>query len=98
MVDTGALSSLVPRRLLRDLGVEPFDSMAVQFANGEIAQWDRGTVDAEMMGRRCPIIVFFGDDESRVLIGAHTLEAFSVDVDLMTGKLVSRPAPMMMLR
>jgi aspartyl protease family protein len=94
-VDTGAHYSLVPRAVLERLGVVPFDSMTVQFADGGSAVWEMGEVRAELLGRSRPIIVFFGADPNQVLIGAHTLEAFSYDVDVVEKKLVPKPALML---
>ena len=95
MVDTGALYSLFPRSILTALGARPSSRMGVQFANGEVEQWDLGSIEAEMFGKRLPIVVFFGDDD-RVLIGAQTLETFAVDVDFVKKVLVPKEyAPLM---
>ena len=95
MVDTGALYSVFPRSILLELGARPSSRMGVEFANGEFDHWDLGSVEAEMFGKRLPIIAFFGPDD-RVLIGAHTLETFAVDVDVVKKILVPKEfAPMM---
>ena len=94
-VDTGALYTLVPRAILDRLGVVPFDSMTVQFADGSSSVWEMGEVHAELLGKRRPIIVFFGAADNHVLIGAHTLAAFSDDVDVVEKKLVPKPALML---
>ena len=96
LVDPGALYSLIPGSVLSELGVKPFGSMNVQFANGDVQRWNRGLVEAEMLGQRVPILVFFGSDDERVLIGAHTLEAFAYDVDVIKGELVPKSAAPMM--
>jgi len=96
LVDTGALYSLIPASVLTELGVKPFGSMNVQFANGAVQRWNRGLVEAEMLGQRVPILVFFGEDDERVLIGAHTLEAFAYDVDVVKGELIPKSAAPMM--
>jgi hypothetical protein len=49
-----------------------------------------------MLGQRVPILVFFGEDDERVLIGAHTLEAFAYDVDVVKGELIPKSAAPMM--
>ena len=96
LVDTGALYSLIPASVLTELGVRPFGSMNVQFADGEVQRWNRGLVEAEMLGERVPILAFFGSDDERVLIGAHILEAFALDVDVVKGELVPKSAAPMM--
>jgi hypothetical protein len=95
MVDTGAFYSAFPRSLLLNLGVEPVTSMGAQFANGQVEEWDLGSVEAELFGKRLPIIVFFGPEDT-ILIGAHALETFAVDIDVVNEVLVpKRVAPMM---
>ena len=95
MVDTGALYSVFPGSILTELGARPSSRMGVQFANGRSEQWDLGSIEAEMFGKRLPIIVFFGPDE-RILIGAHTLETFAADVDVVRKVLVPKEfAPLM---
>ncbi len=96
MVDTGAHFTTVPASVLNRLGVHPFRRMGVQFASGEVEQWPVGQVEAEMLGTRMPIFVFFGPEDGIVLIGAHTLEAFPFAVDGVSMRLIPQDkVPMM---
>src|SRR2546428_8751220 len=81
MVDTGARFTTIPATLLERLGVKPFDSIPVRFANGEQAQWSLGQLEAELDGRRRPILCLFGASGAPPLLAAHTLEAFLLVVD-----------------
>ncbi len=95
MIDTGAHFTVVPAVVLRRLGVEPQRRIPVQFADGSRGEWDLGEVDVEMEGQKSPILVLFGEDESTVLVGAHTLEALLLDVDAVEKRLVPKRALLM---
>jgi predicted aspartyl protease len=95
MVDTGAHFSVVPASALRQLGVSPIGRIPVRFADGQTQEWEFGQVEAELLDMRRPILVFFGAEGGPVLIGAHTLEAFLLDVDLVTQRLVPKEALLM---
>ena len=60
LVDTSAMFTSVPAEVLRELGVKPFRTMPVRYANGESADVPMGEVEAEVDGQRMPILVLFG--------------------------------------
>jgi len=95
MVDTGAMFTVIPAPLLQRLGIRPFRSMPVRFANGETEEWALGELQAELDGQRMPILCLFGSPEAPALIGAHTLEAFLLTVDPVEQKLVPKEAYLM---
>ncbi len=95
MVDTGAHFTVIPTSVLARLGVQPTGEVPVQFANGELTQWSLGEAQAEIDGVRRPILVLFGSDDAPALIGAHTLEAFLLDIDVVEKKLVPKRALLM---
>ena len=95
LVDTGAVFTVIPAPILERLGVRPFDTIPVRFANGETEQWPIGQLEAELDGRRRPILCLFGSPDAPPLIGAHTLEAFLLTVDPMEHKLVPKEAYLM---
>ena len=95
MVDTGAHFTVIPSSVLHRLGVEPTGEIPVQFANGEVTQWSLGEAQAELPGVRRPILVLFGSEDAPALIGAHTLEAFLLDVDVVEKKLIPKKAFLM---
>ena len=88
MVDTGASYTIVPARLLRDLGVEPIDTIGLVMADGRSVEYDLGEARATINGRSIPTLVVFGDDEARALLGAYTLEGLRLAVDPAHGRLV----------
>lgn len=95
MVDTGAMFTVIPAGVLERLGVQPFDTIPVRFANGQIQRWPIGEVQAGLDGQRRPILCLFGSPDAPPLIGAHTLEAFLLTVDPVEQKLVPKEALLM---
>ena len=95
LVDTGAMFSSVPTPTLEELGVKPFRTMPVKFANGQIAQIPMGELEAEIEGQRMPILVLFGAEGVPPLLGAHALEAFLLMVDPVNKKLIRHEAFLM---
>lgn len=95
MVDTGAMFTVVPVPVLQRLGVQPFDTVPVRFADGREQRWPLGQLEAELDGRRRPILCLFGSSNARPLIGAHTLEAFLLTVDPIEKRLVPKEAYLM---
>jgi predicted aspartyl protease len=95
LVGTGAMFTVIPAPILERLGVRPFDTIPVRFASGQTERWPIGQLEAELDGRRRPIICLFGSPDAPPLIGAHTLEAFLVTVDPAEQKLVPKEAYLM---
>jgi predicted aspartyl protease len=95
LVDTGAMFSAIPASVLRSLGVQPFRTLPVHFANGATEEWEMGEVEAELEGERVPILVFFGSEDAPSLIGTHALEGFLRMVEPISKKLVRQDAFLM---
>jgi len=95
LVDTGAMFTTIPAPILERLGVRPFRTMPVRFANGQVEEWPLGQVEAELNGQRMPILCLFGSPDAPPIIGAHTLEAFLLAVDPVEQKLVPKEAYLM---
>ena len=91
-MDTGAMFTVIPAPLLERLGIETFDTLPVRFANGQVERWRMGQLEAELDGRRHPILCLFGSSDAPPLIGAHALEAFLLTVDPVDQKLVPKEA------
>ena len=90
LVDTGAMFTVIPTSVLERIGVKPFRTLPVRFANGLVEQWEMGQVEAELNGERIPILCLFGAENFPPLIGDHTLEAFLLAVDPVEGGLAKR--------
>ena len=95
LVDTGAMFTVIPTPMLERLGVRPFRTIPVRFANGQIEQSRMRQLDAELIGQRMPILCLFGSTDAPPLIGAQTLEAFLLMVDPVEQRLVPKEALLM---
>ena len=89
MVDTGASYTIVPARLLRELGVSPIDKISLVLADGRTVEYEMGEARATISGRSIPTLVIFGADDARALLGAYTLEGLRLAVDLSQARIVT---------
>lgn len=88
MVDTGASYTIVPTNLLKDLDVVPMDRISLVLADGRPVEYDIGEARATISGRSIPTLVVFGENDTRALLGAYTLEGLRLAVDPAHGRLV----------
>ena len=88
MVDTGASYTIVPAKLLQDLGVSPIDKISLVLADGRAVEYDIGRAMATIDGRTEATLVIFGENDARALLGAYTLEGLRLAVDPTHGRLV----------
>ena len=89
LVDTGATYTMLPASLLRRLGVTPIDRQGFILANGQRIQRDIGETAIRIDGRRVrTTLVVFSDEGSQSLLGAFTLEAFSLAADPVNQRLI----------
>jgi clan AA aspartic protease len=95
LVDSGAIYSVVPAKILEKLGVKKTFKQKFQLANGEIVEWDGGNVLFEYKGEERAAPVIFGEKEDIFLLGVTTLEAFGFILDPITRELKSIPMLLM---
>lgn len=95
LVDTGATYTWVPRPILEALGHRPSFRQRLRLANGTVMERDGGEVVLEVDGARRTTVVIFGDPGSDILLGAFTLEAFSLAPDPVGKRLVPVEALLM---
>ena len=91
MVDTGATYTMIPGRLLHELGVKPIREVGVVLADGRRARYNIGEARATIDGESVNTLVVFGEDDARPLLGAYTLEGLGMAADPVHGKLVPMP-------
>ena len=89
-VDTGAFMTTVPASMLEQLGVERVAKQQFTVADGRHINRDIGYVVATIGDQSLITYVAFGDEESPLLLGALTLEAFALAVDPRAENLVPR--------
>ena len=94
LVDSGAVYSIVPARILRRLGVKPHSRRTFILADGSEITRSIGDVVFRMDGRQGASPVIFGEEDDSVLLGTVSLEALGVILDPMKREL--RPLPMLL--
>jgi clan AA aspartic protease len=95
LVDTGAVYSVVPARILRRLGVKVDRTEEFTLADGSHTKRKIGGAVFEIDGRRGPSPVIFGEKDDATLLGAVTLESLGLMVDPLKRQL--RPLPMLLV-
>ena len=88
LVDTGASYLVVPRSLLKSLGVTASERRPFTLADGRQAEYDAGVASLRIDGRSYPVLTVFGDDDTGTLLGAVGLETFGLAVDPIKKRLV----------
>ena len=92
LVDTGATDSIVPRRHLEGIGLEPVEQIVYELADGTRVPMDVGVAQIEFLGKRIGGTVVFGDAEAEPLLGVTALESIGVVVDPGNQRLTKLPA------
>lgn len=90
LVDTGALYSMVPAPLLREVGVTPRHRLSFDLANGTTAERDDGEVNFVVDGRDALSPVILGEETNATVLGVVILEAMGMEVAPLRGQI--RPA------
>ena len=85
LVDTGSTYTVLPRRLLQELGVVSHHRGQFELADGRVVERDLGRAWIRLESREELTLVVFGDD---ALLGAVTLEEFNRAVDPIGQRLV----------
>jgi clan AA aspartic protease len=81
LVDSGAVYSLIPGRILRKLGIKPHSTREFVLANGEVVRRRLATATFEYEGRRGDSMVIVGEPGDDPLLGATTIEGFGLVLD-----------------
>ena len=88
LVDTGSNYTWVPRRLLDRLDVRPQFQREFETADGRVVQRDLAVTMVRWDGETMPTLVVFGGNGDAVLLGAYTMEGFSLAPDPVNRRLV----------
>ena len=81
LVDSGAIYSLVPGRVLRRLGIKPHSTREFVLANGAVIRRRIATATFEYEGRRGDSMVIVGQPGDDPLLGATTCDGFGLVLD-----------------
>ena len=88
MVDTGAITTVIPRSILEGLDIQPTKRETFEYAGGERVQLDMAEAMARVDGRETTTWVIFGEDGMTPLLGAYTLEGVLLAVDPYNQQLI----------
>lgn len=90
LVDSGAIYSVVDKRVLEDLGIKPLRNIEFVLANGQAIKRDVGEATFMIKKEKATSPVVFGDDDV-FLLGAVTLETFGFILDPINRELKGLP-------
>ena len=81
LVDSGAMYSLLPDDVWRDIGLEPDRAMSFVLADGTAIERGVSECRIALMGRQAHTPVILGEEGDAALIGVVTLEIFALVLD-----------------
>ncbi len=103
-VDTGAFFTMLPGSMLRQMGLEPEDTVELELADRRTVERQVGHArvtlnphaagNGDVTARSVITLVLFGDDSDPILLGAYTLEGLLLAVDPVQQTLI--PAHLIM--
>lgn len=94
LVDSGAIYSVVPAKILKELGIKPLTEQEFSLADGSRITRKKGGALFKYKGRIGVADVIFGEEDDAVLLGAFTLEALGLALDPLKREL--KPIPMVL--
>jgi clan AA aspartic protease len=93
LVETGAHYTQVPQSLLEQIGVSPFGTRRVQYADGSVVSKPVASAEILIENELTPTVVLCGAPADLILIGALTLEGLNLGVDPVRKTLIPLTAP-----
>lgn len=81
MVDSGASYTVVPKKILEELGIKPHSKRTFRLANGDKVERQMGTANVIYKKRRGAATVIFGEKGDFSLLGVTALEALRLAFD-----------------
>ena len=96
LVDSGAVYSLVPGKILDELEIEPYKEMSFSLADGTILKRRVCSAYFEYEGEGGPAPVVYGEEGDEPLLGATTLESLGLVLNPFTRTL--HPMRMLMAK
>ena len=82
---------MLPRDRLRALGVEAVERLPFELADERIVEYELGEARIRLDGRERTVVVVFGPQGAKSLLGATTLEPFNMAADPVRRRLVPVP-------
>lgn len=78
LIDSGAVYSLVPGKILDELEIEPYREMSFSLADGTTMKRRVFSAYFEFEAKGGPAPVVYGEEGDEPLLGATTLESFGL--------------------
>jgi clan AA aspartic protease len=94
LIDSGAVYSVVPEKILQKLGIKPLNEQEFRLADGSKILRKKGIALFKYEDKVGGADVIFGEEEDSQLLGAFTLEALGLALDPLRRKL--KPLPMIL--
>lgn len=94
MVDSGAIFSVLPGDLLRELGIKPLTTENFFLADGKKISREKGGAVFKYGGKVGVADVLFGEEGDSNLLGATTLESLSLSLDPIRRELSPMALPL----
>src|SRR5712692_1680163 len=94
LIDSGAIYSVVPTRVLDQLGIKPLTQQEFRLADGSKSARKKGVALFKYGERIGGADVIFGEAGDSQLLGAFTLEALGLSLDPLRREL--KPLPMIL--
>jgi len=98
LVDSGVIYALIPRAVLRRLGIKSHSTREFVLANGDVIRRRLATATFEFQGRRRDSVVIVGEPGDDPLLGATTLEGFGLVFDPFRRELRPMQLPLKPIR
>jgi clan AA aspartic protease len=87
LVDSGAIYTVIPKAILREVGISPHSKRSFFLANGEKFERRMGSADVLYKKRHGAATVIFGEKGDFPLLGVTALEALGLIFDPVRRKL-----------
>lgn len=84
LVDSGAIYSLVPGKILDGLEIEPYKEMSFSLADGTVLKRRVCSAYFEYEGEGGPAPVVYGEEGDEALLGATTLKSLGLVLNPFT--------------
>ena len=88
LVDTGAMTTVIPASALQRLGVAPTKSQVFDHADGREVELDIAETKIRVDGKETITWVIFGEETASPLLGAYTLSGVFLGVDPHAQRLI----------
>ena len=94
LIDSGAIYSVVPKKILKKLGIKPIGEEQFRLADGSKITRKKGVALFRHQDRVGGADVIFGEEGDSNLLGAFTLESLGLSLDPLRREL--KPLPMIL--